>query len=369
MNPFRKGSFLSHYKWDVPLIMAVFAAIGFFFGPPAMAPLGVLVVLEISLSFDNAVVNARVLERLSEGWRRAFLTIGIAVAVFGMRFVFPILIVSLTAGLGFGEVIGLALGNPHLYAEKLAHAHPEIAMLGGVYLGMIFMDFFFEEHGPRWLKLIEKQLEKVGQVEKASTIIMAITVLVLSRIIGGDEGARVLFTGIVSLVLYMVVNAIADIFETEDDLEAIEHTKSPVKTGLAGLGLFLYLEMQDAAFSFDGVTGAFAITDQVVIIAAGLGIGALVVRSMTIHLVETGQLAKLPYLEHGAHWAIGGLAVCMMTSLFIEIPEFVTGGIGVMFIAASIWSSIRVNKLAAEGKLPDWPEYRAVEVTPEDATI
>jgi len=115
-----------------------------------------------------------------------------------------------------------------------------------------------------------------------------------------------------------------------------------VKRG--GIGGFLYLEVLDASFSFDGVIGAFAITNDVVIIMLGLAIGAMFVRSMTVYLVDKGTLDEFVYLEHGAHYAIGILAAIMLASMKFHVPEVVTGLAGVSFIGASVWSSIRYRR-------------------------
>lgn len=353
-------SFLKHYKWDIPVTVLVAVAVWLLCGAQYVWPFAILVVLEISLSFDNAVINATVLERLSRGWQRAFLTVGVLVAVFGMRFVFPILIVSLTANLGFGDVIHLALNDPSLYAARLADAHPEIATLGGVYLGMIFLNFFLGEHESFWLAPVEKLLAKLGKADTVSALVMVIVLLVISQNIGGEEGQKILVTGVISLALFLAVQFISSFFESEDEGAEQSGVAKGVKYGVAGLGLFIYLEVQDAAFSFDGVSGAFAITDQVIVIAAGLGVGALFVRSMTVHLVETGKLAEFPFLENGAHWAIGVLATCILTSLYVAIPEWITGLIGVVFIAASVIGSIRYNKAVERGDVPEPMETAAV---------
>ena len=115
-------------------------------------------------------------------------------------------------------------------------------------------------------------------------------------------------------------------------------------TGKAAFFLFLYLELLDASFSFDGVIGAFAITSDPIIIAIGLGVGAMYVRSLTIYLVNKGTLANYVYLEHGAHWAIGALAVLLLVTIGHHIPEVVTGLIGVGFIAAAFYWSVRENR-------------------------
>ena len=272
-------SFLRHYRWDLAITAVLFTVFAFTGGLITSAQFVTLVVLEVSLSFDNAIVNAMVLRRLSHGWQKAFIWFGIWVAVFGMRFAFPLLVVSLTAGMSAGEVLNLALHDPTQYAHHLVAAHPEIATLGGVYLGMIFLNYFLGEHESFWLAPVERFLVKIGRADTLSGAIMLVVLLVISNSIGGDEGQKILFTGVISLALYLVVQVIGSIFETEDEDEDGESTGTKgtkvVQTGIAGLGLFIYLEVQDAAFSFDGVSGAFAITTWIPLIMAGLGVGAL----------------------------------------------------------------------------------------------
>ena len=117
-------------------------------------------------------------------------------------------------------------------------------------------------------------------------------------------------------------------------------------TGKAVFFLFLYLEVLDASFSFDGVIGAFAISSNLFVIAAGLGIGALYIRSLTVYLVKKGTLSEYIYLEHGAHWAIGALAVTMLIGVSRQIPEVVSGLTGAILILASVLSSIIRNRRA-----------------------
>jgi hypothetical protein len=111
---------------------------------------------------------------------------------------------------------------------------------------------------------------------------------------------------------------------------------------------FLYLEVLDASFSFDGVIGAFAITQDVVIIMLGLAIGAMFVRSLTVYLVRQGTLDEYVFLEHGAHYAIGSLAAIMLASMSHHIPEIVTGLIGALFIGLSVYSSILYKRDQAQ---------------------
>jgi uncharacterized protein len=325
----------------------------------------ILGVLEVSLSFDNAVVNATILERMSEFWQKIFLTIGILIAVFGMRLVFPLVIVAVTAGLNPVESLTLALerrpeDDPTSYAYLLNEAYPQIAAFGGMFLFMLFLDWMFEDRDIKWLRPIEKFLARIGQIERISVVIAVLTLVLLAQFLAEDP-AVVLLAGALGLITYLGVQGLGQFFEQagQAQMQQVEQsgngsgpTQLAKATGKAGFFLFLYLEVLDAAFSFDGVIGAFAITPDPIIIALGLGlIGAMFVRSLTVFLVRKGTLAEYVYLEHGAHWAIGALAVILLIGIGpFHVDEIITGLIGVVFIGAALFASIRRNrKLAAQG--------------------
>jgi len=107
---------------------------------------------------------------------------------------------------------------------------------------------------------------------------------------------------------------------------------------------FLYLQVLDSSFSFDGVIGAFAITQDVFLIVTGLGIGALWVRSLTLMMVRRNTLKVYRYLEHGAHYTIALLALFLLSGLFISIPEAAAGAAGLLVVGASIISSLQALK-------------------------
>jgi hypothetical protein len=252
--------------------------------------------------------------------------------------------------MGFGDVVVLAVNDPLTYAEKLDGAHELIAMFGGIYLLLIFLNFIFEEREIMWLQKIEKPLAAAGRLDNVSYIIAGIIVFVASVYVDAEHMLSLMLAGFASIVVFMVVDSVSKLFDADDD----GGPKGIVRHGWGAFSLFMYLEVQDSAFSFDGVSAAFAITDNIFLIAGGLGVGALFVRSMTVHLVKTGKLGEFRYLEHGAHWAIGALAVCMLLALgSIEVSEYVTGLIGVVFIVAAGYHSHVMNKrdeaaLAAE---------------------
>ena len=346
------------------LLTAAALALGYAHGGlNALFLLLVLAVLEVSLSFDNAIINAAILKRMSSFWRQMFLTLGILIAVFGMRLVFPLLIVWATAGLDPVRAMELALdppphgalefpdGSPS-YEKLIISAHPQIAAFGGTFLLMLFLDFVFHDRDIKWLKWIEIPFARIGRLGQVSVVVAGVALVLAATLLthSSEERATVLTAGLLGLVTYLLVNGLSRAFRPAGIETANTDAKPAGATGRAGLMLFLYLEMLDAAFSFDGVTGAFAITSDPIVIALGLGlVGSMFVRSITIYLVHQEALDRYVYLEHGAHWAIGVLAVIMLFSIEprFQIHEAITASVGVVFIGAALsWSVLR-NRRAA----------------------
>lgn len=300
----------------------------------------VLSVMEVSLSFDNAVVNASILKDWDKWWRMLFLTVGMIVAVFGMRLLFPLVIVAFTADMSIMEVWNLAITNPNEYSAALTSHHGEVSVFGGMFLLMVFLNFIFDnEKDIHWLGVMEEKLGVLGRVESISLFIALLTLMFSLTLVEESEKFTILTAGIWGLIIYVGVAMLGSLIEHEKpESNAVDLVKK------GSIGGFIYLEVLDASFSFDGVIGAFAITKDIVVIMIGLGIGAMFVRSLTVFLVEEGTLSEYRYLEHGAHYAIGVLAVIMLLSLKYEISEVVTGFIGILFIALSIWSSVKFNR-------------------------
>ena len=373
---------LKIFMWSY-IVTAASLVVAFLYGSwEAVVLCVILGILEISLSFDNAVINATVLERMSDFWQKIFLTIGIVIAVFGMRLLLPLVIVWAAAGLPPAEAFNLAMNPPPddaayfpdgspSYETLLTEAHPLIASFGGMFLLMLILSWLFEEREHTWLTWLERPLAKAGRLDAMAVLVACITLLIVSETLAEDP-ETVLFSGLLGLVVYLAVNGLGTLFENPEVEEGdhipqdVDHDTVPASggaaksgvtklaraTGKAGFFLFLYLEVLDASFSFDGVIGAFAITSDPIIIALGLGlIGAMFVRSLTVYLVRQGTLSEYVYLEHGAHWAIGALAFILMISIGVHISEFITGLLGVAFIGASFLTSIRRNRrLAAKGE-------------------
>lgn len=297
----------------------------------------VLSVLEISLSFDNAVVNAAVLETMDPVWRRRFLTWGMVIAVFGMRVLFPLAIVGIAARLGPLDALRLSLNDPVRYEAIVSSAHIGIAGFGGAFLAMVGLSFFFdEEKDIHWIKAIEQKLSLVSNIKAAEIACLLLALYGVSLLLETAEALTFLVAGILGIAAFIAVEAIGTLLEMREAAQRAAGIM--VRSGLSG---FLYLNVLDASFSFDGVIGAFALSNNMVIIALGLSIGAMFVRSLTILLVERGTLAEYRYLEHGAFWAILALGGIMLLSARFAIPETVTGLIGAVLIVASLAWSIR----------------------------
>ncbi|MBW8483478.1 DUF475 domain-containing protein [Actinomadura parmotrematis] len=348
---------LRTFGWSFAITAVGLAAALLYQGGTGLALVAVLAILEISLSFDNAVVNAKVLDRMSPFWQKIFLTVGIAIAVFGMRLVFPLLIVGITAKLGPVEAFDLALNDQHRYEELMHNAYPMIAAFGGMFLMMLFLEFVFEDREERWLAWLERPLARIGKLDQLP-VVVAGGALALVASFWAENPGNVMIAGVLGMITYILVNGLGELFaeaneEDEDGADTSPGHSGPsalaLATGKAGFFLFLYLEVLDASFSFDGVIGAFAISTDPIIIALGLGIGAMYIRSLTVFLVRKGTLSEYVYLEHGAHWAIGALAACMLISIGHHVPEWVTGGLGAGLIIAAFATSVVRNRAAGGG--------------------
>lgn len=337
---------LKHF-WGSLLFTAICMALGGWYGWTVSGTVegtlsilwicAVLAVLEVSLSFDNAAVNASILKDMDPVWQQRFLTWGIAIAVFGMRIVFPIVIVMVAASLGPVDAVRLALSDPGEYQRIVSDAHIGLMGFGGAFLGMVGLKFFFDaDKDHDWIAVIERPLAKVADIEAISIGLVLAGTWATSTMLAEEDALGFIIAAIGGLLTYLGVEIVNHVLEPP--------TPSSGDVAKAGFGAFLYLEVLDASFSFDGVIGAFALTNNLIIIAIGLGIGAMFVRSMTIYLVRQGTMSEYRYLEHGAFYAILALAVIMYINTFAHIPEVITGLIGAVLIGIAFWSSVRANR-------------------------
>lgn len=337
----------SYYYFSIAFALFAVAVGGLIGGLTVAISVAFLTVLEASLSLDNAAVNAKILENWDERWRKIFLFWGILVAVFLMRAVFPLGIVAVIASIGPVEVVKLALDNPSEYARILSSAHAQINGFGGAFLLMLVLNFFFSEKHVYWLEWAETKLTRFGQIEGVAAAIVIIVAAIVSRHVEGGQGPAFFASAMFGVAAYVITHGIASLMpggdEDEDDTGPSTAHKI-IRQGIAG---FLYIEVLDASFSFDGVIGAFAISNYLPVITLGLAAGAFFVRSFTIHMVEKKVMAEYPYLEHGAFYAILILAAIMFaTATGIEIPEWATGTVGAIVLGIAFGHSLYDNRKA-----------------------
>ena len=309
-----------------------------------------LAILEISLSFENAVVNATVIKDMDDKWRHRFLTWGMFIAVFGMRLVFPLVIVSVIADISPIEAINLALFKPDDYAATLTSAHLQVSAFGGAFLMMVFWKFFIDaEKDHHWLHVIEAPLAKVGKIDAAQVAMTLAVMFGITKFLPETEHLHFWVAGLAGMFTYIIADGFGSLMESSEQSMHSGGSSSNGSTQMvkSGLAMFMYLEVLDASFSFDGVIGAFALTNNIIIIAAGLGIGAMFVRSLTIMLVNKGTLEQFTYLEHSAFYAVGVLSMTMFIGTFTHIPEAVIGLTSAAIIAVGVIHSIIVKNREA----------------------
>ena len=245
-------------------------------------------------------------------------------------------------------VTNIALNDSQKYAQYLHATHAPIVTFGGMFLIMLFLNYFFNhEKGVHWISCIEKPLSHLDHIRGIEIIISLLIIVFLQGFIPENQKISVMIAGMSGIITYLAIDGVSHFLEKHEEMRMAQCAANTVKC--TGLISFIYLELIDASFSLDGVLGA--LSNDVIIITIGLAIGAMFVRSLTLMLVEKKTLAQFLYLEHGAHWAIGALAIIMLITTTREVPEVVTGLIGLFFIVAAFISSIVHNKkVAAENK-------------------
>ncbi len=340
---------LAHFKGSILFALVCFALAAWYGWSEAHSLagalrvlwiVGVLSVLEVSLSFDNAVVNATVLQDMDEVWRKRFLTWGMVFAVYGMYVFFPLAIVAVAAHMGPIEALKLSLQEPEQYERIVSSAHVGIAGFGGAFLSMVGLKFFFDsDKEVHWIDVVERQLARFSALPAVEIALLLLCLWGISSGLPAEEALTFLVAGLLGIVTFIAVDALGTALELRE--ERMRLAGAVVRSGLGG---FIYLNVLDASFSFDAVIGAFALSNNMVVIALGLSIGAMFVRSMTLMLVRKGTLGEYRYLEHGAFWAIIALGAIMLLSAKFHIPESVTGLIGAVLIGLSLWWSIRHNR-------------------------
>jgi hypothetical protein len=304
-------------------------------------------VLEIAVSFDNAIVNATVLARMDRFWQRMFMTVGVLIAAIGMRLLLPLIIVAIGAHLSPWRAVDLAYENPDRYHSLLLTAQPGIAAFGGIFLLMIAIAFFREEREVHWWPAVERHLPAVLGRRGVPVLIALVFTAVAGLTVPTEDRTRVVVGTLVGLVCYLGVNLISTRVADRADADGSSRPRATVEGNGAFL-LFIYLELLDATFSMDSVMGAFSVTVDIALITLGLAIGAAYIRSLTVYVVRKGTLDEYRYLEHGAYYSIALLSVLLLWEVWRDVPDWITACTGAVVITAawltSIWAAKRQQR-------------------------
>jgi hypothetical protein len=261
-----------------------------------------LCVFEIISSIDNAVVNAHVLKTLPDKYRKIFLTWGIFFAVFAVRGLLPFIIVWLAnPALSPVEVFTFVFQSNSEIESYVNQSKPYLLLGGGSYLFLIFLAWLFLEE-KKYAFLVEGFIHRRGVWFYTITSIF-LTVIVYSAIKTNPMLALAATIGTTAFFL-------TDGFRKNAEAKEKELTSGH----MSAWSKIIYLEVLDASFSIDGVIGAFAFTLSVPLIIIGNGLGAYVVRELTVR--GTDVIAKLAYLKNGAMYSIGLLGGMMILESF-----------------------------------------------------
>jgi hypothetical protein len=291
-----------------------------------------LVVFEVVNSVDNAVVNATVLKTMSALWRKRFLLVGIITSVFLVRFLLPLLIVWISVPTMSVSDIFLAFsGQSDIAAKAIELQKPIILMFGGVFLLYLYFHWLFlEKKEPLFIERYLK--EKHGVWFFAFAAISLVVIMYLAR-----ASPMVMLAAAIGSATFFIL------YGLKETAESSERNMMAGSSGLSDLSKFVYLEVLDTTFSFDGVVGAFAFTINLLLILIGLGIGAIVVRELTIKGIDT--IGKYKYLKNGALTSIGFLGLFMLVESFgIGLPSYIPTIVTFIVIGIAFYKSRQLIK-------------------------
>lgn len=292
-----------------------------------------LVLFEIVISIDNAIINAEVLSTTSKKARKWFLLWGFIIAVFLVRGVLPWLILwANNPGLGaIGSFMASFSSDPGI-AKAIEESAPILLIGGGTFLVFLFFHWLFLE--PKHYGLIGEKL-----IHRHGVWFFAVVSVLLAGIVWFAIKINPLlaFGAVVGSTAFFITHGF------KENAEQAEKRMLEGSEGMSDLSKILYLEVIDATFSIDGVLGAFAFTFSIPLILLGNGIGALVVRKLTISNID--NVKKYKYLKNGAMYSIFALGVIMLADSFgMHIPSWFSPIITFAMVGYFFYKSVREIK-------------------------
>jgi len=293
-----------------------------------------LVLFEVISSLDNAVINADVLRTMSDRARKWFLLWGIIIAVFVVRGLLPTIIVWISSpSLGLLGAFTASFSNDTHILEIVERAKPILLVGGGMYLVLLFTHWLFEEK-KEYAFFLEKFIHRqaVWFYAVASFLLLFIAWFSLNT-------PLLTFAALVGATAFFITSGFKK--------SAEEQEKKLLGSHASDISKLLYLEVLDATFSIDGVIGAFAFTVSVPLILLGNGLGAFVVRYVTIKGVNT--IKKFRYLKNGAMYSIGMLGGLMVLESFGKEFAFWVAPLNTfLLLVIFLGLSLREIKLASQ---------------------
>lgn len=299
----------------------------------------ILTIIGLSLfetisSVDNAIINAEVLSTMGERAKKWFLSWGMLFAVFVVRGILPFAIVwSFNSSLTFGQVLSAAWSSDPLVKESIEKSAPILLVAGGVFLVFLFLHWLFLEDKKLGLPRAEKFFMSKGIWFYAfvSVLLTLITYFALK------ENSLMALGAVVGSSLFFITHGFKQNAEAQE--------RKLLGSAQSDLSKLFFLEIIDTTFSIDGVLGAFAFTLSVPLILLGNGLGAFLVRGMTMRNIE--NIKKYVYLKNGAMYSILVLGIIMiMHSFGFKIPEYVSPLSTFIIIGFFFWKSKMHIKLS-----------------------
>ena len=289
-----------------------------------------LALFELIISIDNAIINAQVLGTMSKKARRWFLIWGILIAVFLVRGLLPWLIIWMgNPSLGPIQAFTASFSSDPSVAKIIEESAPILLIGGGIFL--IFLFF-------HWLFLEPKHYGLVGEefIHKQGVWFFAVVAILLAIIVwlAIKTNPLMAFGAVVGSTAFFITHGF------KENAEQAEKRMLEGSEKMSDLSKIFYLEVIDATFSIDGILGAFAFTFSIPIILIGNGVGALVVRKLTISNIE--NVKKYKYLKNGAMYSIFALGLIMVLHSFhINIPNWISPVVTFAIVGAFFYKSHR----------------------------
>jgi len=302
-----------------------------------------LMLFETISSIDNAIINAEVLTTMSPKGRRWFLVWGIFIAVFLVRGLLPWVIVwAVNPGLGpIGALTATFSNDPHVI-EAIELSSPMLLAGGGTFLVFLFFHWLFLEpknFGIRGEKFFMKQGVWFYAVVSILLCVIVWNALQLNPVMA--------FGAVVGSTAFFITHGFKQ--------NAEEQEKKLLNKNMSDISKILYLEVIDATFSIDGVLGAFAFTLSVPLILLGNGLGAVIVRQITVGNVE--RIKKYVFLKNGAMYSILFLGLIMILDAFkFHVPEWLSPAITFLIVGYFfVLSRVHMKKLLKDFTEPAKP--------------